>query len=243
VRRAVVPRANVSDRRTPVVTLADPIRAEPQTPFRAVRHNAEIASVGVNQAKNRMQALGLLDRSFKAATAEELTAAIEALDDDHREGLESFVDDLSVDRMRDAVKAGRINGEMEAIAAIVSDTCLADCIKELGDHADNPSTDELKAVLPGLAERHGVAVTRIMLAATVVGEAPASAIILDLLKHDDLVALPKVDEITIAPLIDTQTRSDAEQAEVRAKRAEARKVKQEAERARRAQSAADRKRN
>ena len=232
----------ISDRR-PRRDASRSDRAHAAHPFRAVRHIARIASVDVNQAKNRMQALGLLDRSFKAATADELTAAIEVLDDDHREGLESFVDDFSVDRLRDAVKAGRINGEMEAIAAIISDTCLADCIKELGDHADNPSTDQLKEVLPGLAERHGVAVTRIMLAATVAGEAPASAIIRDLLKHDELIALPKVDEITIAPLIDTQTRSDAEQAEVRAKHAEARKAKQEAERARRAQSAAARKRS
>jgi hypothetical protein len=116
----------------------------------------------VNQTKNRMQALGLLDRSFKAATDDELATAIEALDDDHREGLESFVEAATPEGVRTAVKAGRINGDMEAIAAIISDLCLADCIKELGDHADNPSTDQLKAVLPGLAERHGVAVTRIV---------------------------------------------------------------------------------
>ena len=154
-----------------------------------------------------MQALGLLDRSFKAATDEELAAAIEALDDDHREGLESFVEAATPDGVRAAVKAGRINGDMEAIAAIVSDLCLADCIKELGDHADNPSTEQLKEVLPGLAERHGVAITRIMLASTVAGEAPASAIIRDLLKSDELVALPKAEEVTIAPLIDTSKRS------------------------------------
>ena len=52
-------------------------------------------------------------------------------------------------------------------------------------------------------------------------EAPASAIIRDLLKSDELVALPKVEEITIAPLIDTQKRSAEEQAAIKAKRAEA----------------------
>jgi len=196
----------------------------------------------VNQTKNRMQALGLLDRSFKAATDEELTTAVDALDDDHREGLESFVDSTTPDGLRAAVKAGRINGDMESIAAIISDECLADCIKELGDHADNPSTDQLQEVLPGVVERHGVAVTRIMLAATVVGEAPASAIIRDLLKSDDLVALPKVEEVTIAPLIDTSKRSADEQAELKVKRAAAKAAKKEAERARRAQSAAARNR-
>jgi hypothetical protein len=197
----------------------------------------------VNQTKNRMQALGLLDRSFKAATDEELAAAIEALDDDHREGLESFVGSTTPDGVRAAVKAGRINGDMEAIAAIISDRCLADCIEQLGDHADNPSTDQLKEVLPGVAERHGVAITRIMLASTVAGEAPASAIIRDLLKSDDLVGLPKVEEVTIAPLIDTQKRSAEEQAAIKEKRAAAKAAKKEAERARRAQSAAARHRS
>jgi hypothetical protein len=199
-----------------------------------------VASPYVNQMKNRMQALGLLDRSFKAATDEELTAAIDALDDDHREGLESFVEAMTPDGVRAAVKAGRIDGGMEAIAAVLTDMCLADCIKELGDHADNPSTAQLKEVLPGLVETHGVAVTRIMLASTVAGEAPASAIIRDLLKSDELVALPKAEEVTIAPLIDTQKRSAEEQAAVRAKRAEAKQAKKEAERARKAQSAAAR---
>ncbi len=196
----------------------------------------------MNQTKNRMQALGLLDRSFKAATDTEIATAIEALDDDHREGLESFVEAATPDGVRAAVKSGRINGDMEAIAAIISDLCLADCIKELGDHADNPSTDQLQEVLPGVAERHGVAVTRMMLAGTVAGEAPASAIIRDLLKSDELVALPKVDETTIAPLIDTSKRSPEEQLAMKAKRAEAKAAKKEADRSRRAQSAADRKR-
>lgn len=192
--------------------------------------------------KNRMQALGLLDRSFKAATDEELAAAIEALDDDHREGLDSFVDSLDPDGIRASVKSGRIDGGMEAIAAVLTDAPLADCITELGDHADNPSTDQLKEVLPGLVERHGVASVRIMLAATVAGEAPASAIIRDLLKTDDVVALPKAEPTEIAPVVDHRKRSDTEQAELKAKRAAAKQAKKDAERARRAQSATDRNR-
>ena len=189
-----------------------------------------------------MQALGLLDRSFKTATDDELEAAIESLDDDHREGLEGFVDDLSADGLRDGVKAGRIDGGMEAIAAILTDECLADCIDKLGNHADNPSSDQLREVLPGLIERHGLATTRIMLAATVAGEAPASAIIRDLLKNDDRLALPKGDETQLAPLLDNQKRPDDEQAALRAKRAAARKAKKDAERARKAQAAAARRR-
>ena len=208
--------------------------------WRAGCRPQQVASRPVNQMKNRMQALGLLDRSFKAATDEELAAAVEALDDDHREGLDSFVDSLDADGIRAAVKSGRIDGGMEAIAAVLTDACLADCITELGDNSDNPSTDELKAVLPGIVERHGVASTRIMLAATVAGEAPASAIIRDLLKTDDVVALPKAEPTEITPVVDHRKRSDAEQAEMRAKRAAAKQAKKEADRARRAQSAASR---
>lgn len=200
-----------------------------------------VTSQAVNHVKNRMQALGLLDRAIKAATDEELSTAIAALDDDHREGLESVVaGELDVDGVRDAVKTGRIDGGMEAIAAILSDACLADCIEALDDHAENPSSDELREVLPGLVEKHGVAITRIMLASTVAGEAPASAIIRDVLKHDEDIALPKSDEPALAPMLDTSKRSADEQAEIRAKRAAAKQAKKQAERARKAQSAAAR---
>jgi hypothetical protein len=150
------------------------------------------------------------------------------------------VDELSPAGIRAGVKTGRIDDSMEAIATILTDACLADCIEQLGDHADNPSTEELREVNPGLIERHGVASVRIMLASTVAGEALASAIIRDLLKSDELVALPKVDEIQIAPLLDTQKRSDEEQAAIRAKRGEAKQEKKQEARARKAQSDAAR---
>jgi hypothetical protein len=196
--------------------------------------------MAVNQMKNRMQALGLLDRAFKAASDEELVSAIDALDDDHREGLESFVDDVSAAGVRDGVRTGRIDGGMEAIAAIISDAALADCIEQLGDHAENPSSDQLREVLPGVVERHNLGITRIMLAGTVAGEAPASAIIRDLLKNDEMLKLPKADDVEIAPLIDTSRRSDDEQAELREKRKAAKRAKQEQARARKAQAAAAR---
>jgi len=196
--------------------------------------------MAVNQMKNRMQALGLLDRSFKAASDAELATAIEALGDDHREGLESFVEELTPAGVRAGVKAGRIDGGMEAIAAIVTDAALADCIEQLGDNADNPSTDQLREVLPGIIERHSVGVAQIMLASTVAGEAPASAIIRDLLKNDETLALPKAEEVELAPLLDTSKRSADEQAELRAQRKAIKKAKQEEARARKAQSVAAR---
>ncbi len=196
--------------------------------------------MAVNQMKNRMQALGLLDRAVKATTDDELVAAVDALDDDHREGLESFVEELTADGIRAGVKAGRIDGGMEAIAAITSDACLADCIEQLGDNADNPSTDQLKEVIPGLIERHSVGIVRIMLAGTVAGEAPAAAIIRDLLKNDEAIALPKAEVTELAPLLDTARRSSDEQAELREKRKAVKKAKQEEARLRKQQSVAAR---
>jgi hypothetical protein len=151
----------------------------------------QVASSAVNQVKNRLQALGLLDRSFASATDEELDAAVAALDDDHRDALNEIVKgELDAAAIREAVAHGRLDGTLEGIALVLTDACLADCIEQLGDHAENPTSDQLREVLPGIAERHGVAMTRMMLASTVVGEAPASAIIRDLLKNDELVKLP-----------------------------------------------------
>ena len=141
----------------------------------------------MNQTKTRLQSLGLLDRTFKATTDDELTAIVAALDDEHRDAARELVgsDDLDADSIREAIAKGRLDGTMESIAVVLTDACLADCIKELGEHADNPSSDQLREVLPGIIERHGLPCTRIMLASTVVGEASAAAIIRDLLKNDD----------------------------------------------------------
>ena len=88
---------------------------------------------------------------------------------------------------------------MESIALVLTDASLADCIEKLGDHADNPTSEQLGEVLPGLIERHGLAITRMMLASTVAGEAAAANIIRDLLKHDDVVKLPREEPRPIAP--------------------------------------------
>jgi hypothetical protein len=55
---------------------------------------------------------------------------------------------------------------MESIALVLTDGCLADCIAALGDHADTPTSDELREVLPDLVENHGLAITQMMLAST-----------------------------------------------------------------------------
>lgn len=195
----------------------------------------------VNQVKNRLQSLGLVDRAFAATTDDELTAALEALGDEHRDAVEELIDSTAdTAAVRDAVAKGRMDGTMESLALVVTDACLSDCIEQLGENADHPSSDELREVLPGLVEAHGVGITRLMLASTVAGEAPASAIIRDLLKHDDLVKLPPAETRTAAPRRKESSADAEERAALKAKRKEERKRKQDEARARREQSERDR---
>ena len=197
----------------------------------------------MNQVKNRLQALGLLDRSFAAAADDELTAAVEALDDDHRDALnEVLKGEPTPESIRAAITHGRLDGTIEGVALVLTDAALADRIEQLGDHAENPTTDQLREVLPGIVERHGVALTRMMLASTVVGDAPASPVIRDLLKHDELVQLPPAEPRPMAPMFVPDV-DPKERAEVKAKRKEMRERKQAAARASREQAAKARHRN
>jgi hypothetical protein len=193
--------------------------------------------------KTRLQALGLLDRAIRAATDEELTAAVETLDDDHREALERVVGgDAAPEAIREGAIKGRINGTMESIALVLTDAALADCIEKLGDNADNPTSEQLTEVLPGVVERHGLAITRLMLASTVAGEAAAATVIRDLLKHDDVVKLPPEEPRPIAPAIAPDDDTSPERESLKAKRVEARRRKSEEAALRREQSARDRNR-
>jgi hypothetical protein len=192
----------------------------------------------VNQVKNRLQALGLLDRTFANATDDELSAAIDALGDDHREALDELIGaPADPESVRAAITKGRIDGTMESIALVLTDACLAECIEELGPAAEHPSTDQLRDVLPGLVERHGLAMTQVMLASTIAGEAPASAIIRDLLKHDELVKLPPAEPRSSGPILQKAKADDAEREALKAKRKEMKKQKQDEARIRREQAA------
>lgn len=190
--------------------------------------------------KTRLQALGLLDRALAATTDDELDALVAGLDDDHREAIERLAGGTSADELRSAASRGRIDGGMESLVLVLTDACLADCIEQLGDHADNPTSEELGEVLPGVVERHGVATTRLMLASTVAGEAPAAPVIRDLLKHDDVVKLPPVEPKPVAPLAAAPQVDDEERAAIKAKRKEMREQRRAETRARREQSQRDR---
>ena len=190
----------------------------------------------VNQVKTRLQSLGLLDRTLSLATDDEIMALVEALDEDHLDALTEVIHgDVDIVRIRDGISRGRLDGTMEAIAMVITDACLADCIEQLGDSADHPSTDDLNDVLPGIIERHGVPATRIMLAATIAGEAPAAPIIRDILKSDDTLALPAVEVGSVVPLL-SHAADDAERDELKARRKEAKAKKQADAKARREQA-------
>jgi hypothetical protein len=191
--------------------------------------------------KTRLQSLGLLDRAIRETSDEELAAIVAGLGDDHREAVERLVEgaEATPDAIRAAVHKGRMNGTMESIAMVLTDASLADCIEKLGDHSDNPTKEQLNEVLPGVVERHGLAVTRMMLASTVAGEAAASVVIRDLLKNDELVKLPKEEPRRIVPAAERveEPETDPEREALKAKRAEAKRRKQEDAAARRLQSA------
>jgi hypothetical protein len=149
--------------------------------------------------KNRLQALTLLDRAMAAMTDAELDARVAALPDEHRSALDSicgagddgFTDaDARIVAVRAAVARGRMNGVLEQVATVLTDTCLADCIEQLGDHADNPTEAELLEATPGLIERHGLPTVRLTLATSVAGEAAASVMLVRLLKSHDELGLP-----------------------------------------------------
>lgn len=192
----------------------------------------------MNQVKNRLQALGLLDRAFANASDDDLTAAIDVLGDEHREALDELLGgEADPERIRTAITKGRIDGTMESIALVLTDACLAECIEELGPAAEHPSTDQLRDVLPGLVEHHGLAITQLMLASTVAGEAPASAIIRDLLKNDELVKLPPAEPRSSGPILQKEQVDDAERQALKEKRKAMKKQKQDEARARREQAA------
>jgi hypothetical protein len=195
----------------------------------------------VNQVKSRLQALGLLDRAFANATDDDLEASIDALSDEHREALDELIGGTAdPESIRTAIAKGRLDGTMESAALVITDACLADCIEQLGEHADHPTSEQLREILPGLCETHGKPITQLMLASTVAGEAPASAIIRDLLKNDDDIKLPKAEPKPISPIVQGPDVDPAERAAIKAKRREMKLKKQEDARIRREQARAAR---
>jgi len=186
----------------------------------------------VNSTKAHIAALSLLDRALIAVTDDELAALLAGLPEDHTTAVKRICDlrdedaDL-VEAVRIAAHKGRLNGDLQRLGVVLSDASLADCLEQLGDAADMPTEEELQAVIPGLIERHGLGIVRVMLAATVVGEAPVSAMIVGLLKTDETVKLAPVELKPLAPLLPPKA-DDEERLRLKAQRKE-RKAQEQAE--------------
>jgi len=206
--------------------------------------------LAVNSTKAHIAALSLLDRAFIAITDEELAALVAGLPDDHLSAVKRIAgvrddtpaadeegsNDELVAAVRAAAHKGRVNGDLHRLGVVLSDACLAACIEKLGDNADFPSEEDLQGVIPDLVEAHGVGVVRLMLASTVVGEAPASATIVGMLKTDETVKLPPLDLKPLAPLLPPR-HDDAERLTLKAQRKERKAQEQAAAKLRREQVA------
>ena len=219
----------------------------------------------MNTTKAHIAALSLLDRALLAITDDDMKALLAGLPEDHIIAIKrisglrandddaaahdaaadaaddaadkaSEIDDTLVEAIRAAAHKGRLNGDLQRLGVVMSDACLAECVDQLGDKSDLPSEDDLTAVLPGLIENHGVGAVRLMLASTVVGEAPASATIVDLLKTDELVKLPVLEPKPLAPLLPVKA-DDAERLRLKALRKERKASEQAAAKLRREQIA------
>ncbi|MEI7546979.1 MAG: hypothetical protein WCK21_02820 [Actinomycetota bacterium] len=198
----------------------------------------------MSQLKNRLHALTLLDRAFNALTDDELAALVASLPDDHRAAIDEvcgareggFTDSgARTLAMRATAARGRINGGLEQLATMATDPCLAKCIELLGDNSENPSHANFQEIAPTLVEEFGVPTVRLMLASSVAGEAAASEMLIDVLKHDEVFALPPVARVEVE-VLPVRTADDETKAKRRAlkerKQAEARKAREQQEKAR-----------
>ena len=201
----------------------------------------------MNAAKARLAGIALLDRAFSHLPDDELETLTTTLPENHQGAIQRIIgvaegEELHgaelVAAIRSVATKGRMNGNLERLAGIISEPCLTDCIEQLGDRADMPSEDDLLEVAPGLVERHGISLVRIMLAAAVTGEAPASPAIIRILKHDEQLALPAAaPDSGPAPVKAVSAEEAAERERIKERRKEERRQKQAEQAARREQAA------
>jgi hypothetical protein len=204
----------------------------------------------VNQVKNRLSALSVLDRAFRLVPDEKVLALYDALDEEGRDGVQHIASvkgqdptpDALIAAIRETVNKGRINGDLERMALVLTENCLNECIEALGSKADDPSEEDLRGVLSAVIDNHGLDVTQVMLATVVTGEAIASPIITRILKHDDAWKVPPAPAVTSAPVI-ADSRDEAERAAIKEQRKARKAAEQEAARRRREQSQAARRKS
>ena len=168
-------------------------------------------------------------------------AATEALDDDHREALERVVGgETTPEAIRQAAVKGRINGTMETIALVLTRRLAGRLHREARRPRRKPDERAVREVLPGIIERHGLAITRMMLASTVAGEAAASAPSAICSTTTTSSSCHPRSRVRSPRRQRRPSEDDPEREAIKAKRVEARRRKQEQAALRREQSRRDR---
>ena len=202
----------------------------------------------MNQVKNRLAALSLLDRAFRLLDDDRIASLYEGLEDESKDAIQHIAgvkgEDLDTPSLVAAIKTctakGRINGDLERLSILLTDSCLSDCIEALGDRADDPSEEDLRTALPDIIAKHTLSVTQVMLASVVTGEALASPIITRLLKHDEAWKLPHVESVPAAPAPAAKNTDDPQRQALKEQRRARKQAEQEQARRRREQAASAR---
>ena len=80
-------------------------------------------------------------------------------------------------------------GRRVLAALSIAGPCSDDCIETLGDAADEPTRDDMNAVLDGVVQRWGAQMVTLMLTAYPAMEAPCGDVFLEILDSDERFAI------------------------------------------------------
>jgi len=78
------------------------------------------------------------------------------------------------------------------VATAITNRANDDTVRALGDRSDDPSREDLEEVLPAVVEKHGIELTRLMVAGYAVSDAPCRDAMREILDSDERFALPDV---------------------------------------------------
>jgi len=78
------------------------------------------------------------------------------------------------------------------VATAITNRANDDTVRALGDRSDDPSREDLEEVLPDVIEKHGIQLTRLMVAGYAVSDAPCRDAMREILDSDEQFALPEV---------------------------------------------------
>lgn len=104
------------------------------------------------------------------------------------------------------------------VAAAVSEECLAACVERLGDHADDPTREQLEEALDAIGPDFPPSTVAVMLASVADSHMPASDLCLEILTTDDRFGLTgeadgPADEVTAAAADEDEDGGDSALAE------------------------------